>query len=111
MTSPCSSDSRAKDWRSTSAWFFFCSTSSGSSAGSTSEDASSSSSSASVLRRRAESALWRAIASSQVETEERASKEAAWRQTSRNTSLKGTSAQVTATTIHRRRVHTATANL
>src|SRR5438046_10294061 len=108
MTSPCSSDSRAKDWRSTSAWFFFCSTSSGSSAGSTSEDASSSSSSVSVLRRRAESALWRAIGSSQDETEERASKEAAWRQTSRNDTLNRSSAKVSSPKRQRRQRYSAT---
>ena len=66
------------------------------------------SSSVSVLRRRAESALWRAIASSQVETEERASKEPAWRQTSRNTSLKRSSAKVSSPTRRRSQRYSAT---
>src|SRR5215469_3337332 len=57
-----------------------------------------SSHSASVRRRRAESALKRAIASSHVETDERASKEAACRHTSRNTSLRRSSAKAPSST-------------
>jgi hypothetical protein len=73
MTSPCSGDKRAKDRCSNSTRVFFCSTVSGSSAGSATLEAIASSNSASGRRRRAESALWRAIASSQVETDDRAS--------------------------------------
>ena len=65
---------------------------SGLSAGSATVASIVSSSSASFRTRRAESALKRAIASNQVETEERAWNRSAWRHTSRNTSLKRSSA-------------------
>src|SRR5262249_48393971 len=48
--------------------------------------------------RRTGAALWRAIASSHVETDERASKEPACRHTSRNTSLRRSSAKVPSST-------------
>src|SRR5256885_2277178 len=72
----------------------FLQAASGSFAGSATVVSIFSSNSASVRRRRAESALKRAIASSQVETEDRASNEAALRHTSRNTSLNRSSASV-----------------
>src|SRR5215831_2506763 len=98
MTSRCSGDSRCKDWRKASARFFFCRVTSGSSPVSGTVDTVASSNSASVRRRRAESALKRAIASSHVETDERDSKEAACRHTSRNTSLRRSSAKAPSST-------------
>src|SRR5499427_5609895 len=102
MTSRCSGDSRGNDWRNSSArfffFFFFCRVTSGSSAMSGTVETVASSNSASVRWRCAESALQRAIASSHVETDERASKEAAWRHTSRNTSLRRSSAKAVSST-------------
>src|SRR5262249_14565988 len=95
MTSRCSDESRSKDWRNASARFFFCRVTS---AMSGTVETVASSNSASVRRRRAESALKRAIASSHVETDERASKEAACRHTSRNTSLRRSSAKTPSST-------------
>ena len=66
-----------------------------------------SSNSAAVRRRRADSALWRAIDMIHVDAEERASNRSACRQTSRNTSLNRSSAR--APSLTRRNSHRYTA--
>src|SRR6476646_3091976 len=72
MTSRCSLDNRINARRTSSLRSFSCNASSGSLAGSAMVASIFSSNSApSIRRRRADSALWRAIDSNHVETEER----------------------------------------
>src|SRR5262245_59360465 len=87
MTSRCSGDNRINARRSSSPRSFSCKATSGSFAGSAMVAPISSFNPASVRRRRADSALWRAIDISHVETEDRHWKRPAWRHTSRKTVL------------------------